>query len=446
MQFQIQEYAKRSDKDTLNGETSKKESATKELDSLDLYVSLKSGLDDPFTIFIRVQDIVNKSPNLYFYAYSIGTKKLMIWGIYDSVNNHFLIDHSCRYNPTDLKTILDIWKSHQYDFYYTTVRNRSASRIYQNFVFEDRNKELRLMATLRNYFMAKLIRSGVLSPTALDINTGSSNGDPVKIKELINMEAIDYDSYYYNMMREISRKGLEALCNEYSNEITSKYKDMMNLIYNNMEFSKDVDTVKDILADCKLNKFDKINSAKNNTTTDYVLNIIKYSLTNIYIIVFLEMEDYRIAKYIDYISNKDNGGQNANSDTENIDKIKKLRSYIVGKFLYEWILELARILRVDDNKSFMKEYVKIITNHTEKSINEIGEVIGAKRTLASSPELEKMSVFFEDFISKSEYSKISIVNNIEMCPKSDVCEFGNEEACGLYNFGSQGMNSKHDLL
>jgi hypothetical protein len=428
MQFQIQELVKRQ----------KEEVNTEVLDSLDLYVSLKSGLDDPFTIFIRVEDIINRSPNLYFYAYSIGKKKIMIWGIYDLTNNQFLIDHSCRFAPNDLKGILDTWKSHQYEFYYTAARNRSTSRIYQNLLFDDRNKELKNFASFKNYFMAKLIRGGVLSMKVLDLSSDVSNSDQKIIRELVelteNADIEDFEEDYKNMVKQISRKGLKTMCSEYKRDETEKYKDMMNLIYDNIEFSDDLDVIKEVTSNCKVQNFDQANKS------DYIWNVVKYSLANIYILVFLDMEEYRIAKYIDYIMSA------RNSETKEQSKLKQLKSYIVGKFFYEWILELARILRVDDNKAFMKDYVKIILKYTEQNVNVVGELIGAKSTLGNNPELQQMSIFFENFISKSEFSKISVVNDIEVCPSVDVCEFGNNEACGIYNFGTKEMRSKFDML
>ena len=60
MQFQVQE----------------RRNETEQRDELDLYIGLRTGLDDPFNIFVRVADLEEDRSMIYFYAYSMGKRRL----------------------------------------------------------------------------------------------------------------------------------------------------------------------------------------------------------------------------------------------------------------------------------------------------------------------------------------------------------------------------------
>ena len=79
----------------------------------------------------------------------------------------------------------------------------------------------------------------------------------------------------------------------------------------------------------------------------------------------------------------------------------------------------------------------------EKKINQsdIG-VIGASHK-GKTPLLENISIFFEDFISKSKYSKISYTNDLPYCPNPQAC-LQSEEGCDVYNHGYK-TTSSYDL-
>ena len=107
------------------------------VDDLDIFVGLHSPLDSPYNIFLRLKDIETNNSNIYFYGYSMGKQRVIVWGVYDRSGNQFLIDNACKYNPNDLKTIIDTWSQHKYDFFFTAMRDRMSDRLHQYKIYGD---------------------------------------------------------------------------------------------------------------------------------------------------------------------------------------------------------------------------------------------------------------------------------------------------------------------
>ena len=86
--------------------------AKKENESLDLFVGIIAPLSSPFNLYFRVDDIIGRgdlsplSINLvYFYGYSLGKDRIIMWGLYDETTNKFLIDNACKWK-TQLNEVL----------------------------------------------------------------------------------------------------------------------------------------------------------------------------------------------------------------------------------------------------------------------------------------------------------------------------------------------------
>jgi hypothetical protein len=164
---------------------------------------------------------------------------------------------------------------------------------------------------------------------------------------------------------------------------------------------------------------------------EFAAKLYKYIMVNYFILLFAGMDEYRIAKYI--VFSNDNRKENS-----------RFESHIKGTFFYEWILELSKIFRSDDSRTFIVGYAKIFTNFIEPRLNrnDVG-VIGGP-TKPSNPTLERISNFFTEFLSLSPYSKISIVNDLQECPLKEMCDLDGEGMCGLYDHGQKRF-SKFDL-
>lgn len=105
-------------------------------DDLDLHVGLIAPLTNPYNLFFKVADIMSNASQIYFYAYSIGKDRIVLWGLYDEDTNEFLVDNACKWTK-QLNEILASLKSRDYDFYASSSKDNISSRISQNIVFDD---------------------------------------------------------------------------------------------------------------------------------------------------------------------------------------------------------------------------------------------------------------------------------------------------------------------
>ncbi len=355
MQFQVQE----------------RKGVHDEKDELDLYVGLRTGLDDPFNIFVRVADLEEDRSMIYFYAYSMGKKKVVVWGVFDRSNNEFLIDDACQYNVNDLKTIVDSFKDIKYEFFFSSVRDRIAKRHEQNRVFSDRNQELDLMNTFRISFLQKLVKNGTLKGAVQEF----------------------YENEYQEMLSKIAREAVNAIIKtrDYDVSIELLLKEINNMEDENL--ARQALSVKNI-GYLNLSKYPL-----------HLQNIIKFILVNVFILIFLDMEEYRVAKYITFLQKKDEKEK------------EKLSKYLKNSFLYEWIYELGKTLRIENIKLFMNDYAKDVLRLVENKINLTDVGVIGNRNMKSYLGIKEMTQFFEEFISKSEYTKFSYTKDLPFCPK-----------------------------
>ncbi len=384
MQFQVQTLA------------TKNELTQRDVDDLDIFVGLHSPLNSPYNIFLRLKDIETNSDIIYFYAYSIGKQRAIIWGLYDRTGNQFLIDNACKYSPNDLKIIIDTWKNNKYEFFFTAMRNRVSSRLAQFGIYGDnRNKMITLIENFKKLYLTKLMISGLLS----------SNGK--------NINGVPFDENLYNeVLNQVYSAGIEAV-----NE--DNLKPTLELLFDNIESGEDTEAIRKAIG---VNDWNNI--------TPYQMNVAKHILVHLFLMTFLTIDEYRVVKYIDY-----NGDNNI-----------KLMNAIKGTFMYEWLLEFGKVLRIYNLEKFMVDISKDIIRLIEAKINltNIGVIGGPSIGSNLESLLESLSVIFEDFISKSIYSKISYVNNLTPCPSIKICEAGNKDECNLYSHG-YGTRSKYDL-
>ena len=298
MQFQVQQMVSKQE--------AAQSKAQRESDDLDLYVGLKTGLDDPFNIFLRVSDIASQKELIYFYAYSMGKKKVVLWGVYNRSTNEFLIDNACRYSPNDLKYMLDTWKTHDYSFYFYSVRNRITSRIDQELLFDNRKPILELFNTFKNYFLVKLARDGLMNPNTLSL----------PLQKLYKND--EFNAEYNKLLNRIVQEVGQVLDNEYKN--INQY--VFEVLFDEIENKQEENIIRNAL-------HTQIDLRRLN---DSLKNLVIHLLVNIFIVIFADMEEYRTAKYILFLNDNKQG--------------EKIRSVLRGKFLYEWIIELARVLGI----------------------------------------------------------------------------------------------------
>lgn len=401
MQFQVQTLI------------SQNKSIQKEEDELDLFVGLYSPLNSPYNIFLRLKDIENNNDIIYFYAYSMGKEKAIIWGLYDKNNNEFLIDNSCQYHPNQLKEIIDTWKLNKYDYFFTAMRNRMTSRIDQYKIYgDDRDKNLKLADTFKQYYLTKLAEEGLISRSRI---YPVSNTNNTKNKNNTNNTEELYSSDL--LFNNVYNAGLEGVK-------LKKYENTLNIIYNELDTKEDETKINNML---KNNRWDG---------NEYQINVAKHILVHIFLMIFLTIDDYRSAKYINYIhTNNTNNNNN-----------KKLMKKLIGSFLYEWLLEFGKVLRVYDLENFVFNISNDILRLIEPEINMNNVRTSLPEDLTN--KLSTISELFEKFIAQSIYSKITYVNNLALCPSIKSCDnnansSNNDKGCDLYSHGYSTF-SKYD--
>nr|QBK91440.1 MAG: uncharacterized protein LCPAC302_00600 [Pithovirus LCPAC302] len=392
MQFQVQK-------------TITKRDAQQDLDNLDLFVGLHSPLTDPFNIFLRVADIKQGKELIYFYAYSIGKKKVVFWGVYDQSTDEFLVDNSCVFKLGDLSKMIDNWKKHHYEFYFSSVRNRRDRRIHQFSIYDDRISKLHLLDEFKKIYIQKLINEGIISGKSVPID----------------------QEEYNKLMSDVGIAGLNAVSN-------SDYNPTIELILDEIDTKEDETPIRNFIEN--LRKIPK-KSIRNNLSSlsNYQRNVLNHLLIHLFLMVFLDVDEYRVAKYIKFLQ----------SDNQINDK-SRVKKYIKGNFLYEWIIELAKILRIYDIDSFMYKVSNDILRIIEDKINmsTVGVIGGPLLSPNLNTLMENISSVFQNFVSKSEFTKISYTKNLKICPSSDECMMNNIEGCELYRHGDD-IGSKYDF-
>jgi hypothetical protein len=98
--------------------------------NMENYVGLVSYLTDPFNLFLRLEDLENKDIDLvYFFVYSIGKKKIMLWGTYSKDNNDFHIEAACKYTTPQLMPIYRYWQNNNFRYIANVVVDRFTPKI-----------------------------------------------------------------------------------------------------------------------------------------------------------------------------------------------------------------------------------------------------------------------------------------------------------------------------
>lgn len=100
-------------------------------EDVDEYLGIYNELNNPILLFMNIQDLVNDRAYVYFFAYSMGKKKLVFWGVYRKQYQDFIIDNSCRYNTRELSGMLKEWETIGYSYISNSIKDRFTSRIYE---------------------------------------------------------------------------------------------------------------------------------------------------------------------------------------------------------------------------------------------------------------------------------------------------------------------------
>ena len=106
-----------------------KDSDNLKQEKLDVYLGVAHGLTDPFNFFINITDIKEKSDHVYFFSYSMGKKRVVLWGTYDVFNDEIKIESGCRYDSWKFINYINIWKEMNYQIYDVLFKNKFTGLI-----------------------------------------------------------------------------------------------------------------------------------------------------------------------------------------------------------------------------------------------------------------------------------------------------------------------------
>ena len=101
-----------------------------DLKDMELNIGVITPLTSPYNLFLNVRQIVDPdSEAVYFFIYSFGKKKVVLWGVYLKNEEEFVIEGGCKYAVKNLNKYLKEWKSRDYSYIGNSVYDRITGTI-----------------------------------------------------------------------------------------------------------------------------------------------------------------------------------------------------------------------------------------------------------------------------------------------------------------------------
>lgn len=99
-------------------------------EKLETYIGIVNGINSPFNLFINIENINNRDiPYVYFFSYSFGKNRVIIWGIYKKLENEIKIQSMCQFNSWYYTNYIKQWKEVGYEIYTTEFKNKFTNLI-----------------------------------------------------------------------------------------------------------------------------------------------------------------------------------------------------------------------------------------------------------------------------------------------------------------------------
>jgi len=362
-------------------------------DQIDIFVGTLSPLLDPFNIFVRVKDIESDNPQVYFYCYSLGKAKVIIWGVYDKDNDQFYIDDACVYNLKYLAETLKIWEGHGYKYAANQTKNRFNKRIAMNIIYDKSIKEAEKLFNdykdlISYYYFLETINEDI----------------PFKINEKI-LEKFVED----NPTHEFIKANLGILKSEAKHDL-----DKMESKIRKMAPSSDYG--------------EEYLQIRNHAVVLSLENGLGEMYGKIYLFVLIMMDDeeYRAAKYITVKWEKQTSGRfsgrvsgRVSGQSIEISMLNMMNDYINRSFVFAWLNH------VTGNEELQAKIAEQMVDIYERMVNYSDASKGTEL-------IKKMSTSFMKFIAKTKYSKRNVVKKLKPCYTPQQCENGD---CPIFEHG-----------
>lgn len=95
-----------------------------------LNIGIIRTITSPFNLFLNFEHLIDyKKRYVYFFAYSMGARKVTLWGVFDKKSDNFIVDHGCRYRGSQLYEITNKWSKNGYKYVSNIVVDRITSTI-----------------------------------------------------------------------------------------------------------------------------------------------------------------------------------------------------------------------------------------------------------------------------------------------------------------------------
>ena len=170
-----------------------KDSDNLKQEKLDLYLGVAHGLTDPFNFFINITDIQEKHDHIYFFSYSMGKKRVVVWGTYDVSNDKIEIESGCRYDSWKFINYIKIWKEMNYQIYDVLFKNKFATLI-------DKFSEKQINST--NINNEEDLRAWKYMLAYFDNNI--SEEDFIFLFDRLDLDQLSYNYEHYNQKYNLS--------------------------------------------------------------------------------------------------------------------------------------------------------------------------------------------------------------------------------------------------
>lgn len=96
-----------------------------DLRNVDINIGVIAPLTSPYNLFLNVGQLTDpESEVVYFFVYSIGKKRVVLWGVYLKSTEEFTIESGCKYAVKDLSEYLKTWKRRDYSYVANSVYDR----------------------------------------------------------------------------------------------------------------------------------------------------------------------------------------------------------------------------------------------------------------------------------------------------------------------------------
>lgn len=181
------------------------------------FLGLVSSLSDPFNLFLRLNELENPDVDLvYFFVYSLGRKKIMIWGTYSKSEEDFHIEAACRYKVSQLMKIQHHWQDNRFQY----VANAALDRIRPTL---QGTLDLPLTMSEEEYLKKKTFlayKRGKITRAQLDDRLGP--GYPEGLYDRIVLELIEKDKLDAEVTDPLKTKVFKDYLNRYLDDIESE--------------------------------------------------------------------------------------------------------------------------------------------------------------------------------------------------------------------------------